>query len=85
MYSIVPASLPLLHERPDSEPEAVWHGEVVLVDDARVHARVRMGPLVRGEPRHDPDRDGHQNIGKQDVEPDLEGKGVHKGKELKCE
>ena len=74
------ACIPLLHQSPDGEPKAVGNGEVVLVDDARVDAGVRRGPLVGREPRHDPRGDGDEDVGEEDVEPDFEGEGVHEGK-----
>ena len=71
--------VPLLHKSADGEPEAVGNREVVLVDDPRVDARVRRGPLVRRESRDDPDGDGDEDVGEQDVEPDLHGQS-RKGK-----
>lgn len=74
--------LPLLHECPDGEPEAVGQGEVVLEDEPGVDAGVRVGPLVGREPGHDPDGDADQDVGEQDVHPDLQGQRVHKGEQL---
>ena len=75
------AHVPLLHESPDGEPKTVLYSEIVFVDDARVWvAGVRRGPLVGREPRDDPGRDGDEDVGEQDVEPDLEGERVHEGK-----
>ena len=56
--------LPLLHERSDGKPEAVGQREVVLKDEACVVARIGPGPLVRREPCHDPDGNGHEDVGK---------------------
>ena len=61
----------LLHQSPHGEPETVGEGEVVLDHVAGVHTGVRAGPLVGGEPGHYPDCEGDQEVGQQDVEPDL--------------
>ena len=60
-------------------PEAVGEREVVLQRGAGagVAAGVRRGPLRRGEARHDPDGEGDHEVGKQDVQPDVQGKRVH--------
>ena len=80
---VLTADVPLLHKSPDGEPKAVGNGEVVLVDDASVDTGVRRGPLVGGEARHNPRRDGDQDVGEQNVEPDVEGQRIHEGEELK--
>lgn len=75
--------VPLLHQRPDREPEAVREGEVVLEDEPGVDAGVGAGPLVGGEPGNDPDGQGDQDVGEQYVEPDLQSQRVHKRKQLR--
>ena len=45
-------------------------------------AGVRGGPLHRGEARHDPDGEGDEEVGEQDVEPYLHSQGVHEGEQL---
>ena len=73
----------MLHESPDREPETIWQCEVVLIDEpVLVHARVGDGPLVGREPGHDPDGHGHEDVGEQDVHPDLKGEWVHEREQL---
>ena len=82
LYILSLSHSPLLHESPDGEPETVGQCEVVLEDEACVHAGVRVGPLVRGEPSHDPDGDANQDVREQDVHPDLQSQRVHEREEL---
>ena len=77
------AYLPLLHESPDGEPETVREGEVILEDEAGVHAGMRMGPLVRRKPRNDPDGDRDEDVCEENVEPDFQGQRIHEGEELR--
>jgi len=51
----------LLHERPDGEPEAVGHRELVL-NGLGSRAGVRILPLVRRETGHDEHGDGHEDV-----------------------
>lgn len=71
----------LLHQRADSEPEAVSERERVDDDAVFERTRVRVLPLVRAQPRDDEDCQGDEGVGREDVEPDVEGEGVHEGKE----
>ena len=73
---------PLLHECADGEPEGVAEREVVLHDILVVVAGAGRVPLVRGEASHDVDGGGHDDVRRQDVEPDLYRQRVHKTKQL---
>lgn len=71
----------LLHESPDSEPEAVRQRELILNDVLPGVTRMWIVPLVRAEPCYDEHRHRHQNIRRQDVQPDLDRQWIHKGEE----
>lgn len=40
-----------------------------------------LTPLVGGEASHYPERDGHNDVRPEQVLPDLNGEGVHEGKQ----
>ena len=47
-------------------------------------AAVRQAvPLVGREARHDEEREAHEQVGRQHVDPDLHGQGVHEGEEAR--
>lgn len=69
-------SLP--QKRPGYEPEAVRHRELVLDYVGLLVAGMRIVPLVGRESGHYEQREGHQHVSRQDVQPNLHSQGVHK-------
>ena len=74
---------PLLHQRAHGEPETVGQVERVLhLVRVRV-AGVRVIPLVRAEAGQHEDGEADEQVGPDDVQPDLHGQGVEEGEEAR--
>ena len=74
---------PLLHQSAHGEPETVGQVEGVLhLVRVRV-ARMRVVPLVRAEARQHEDGEADEQVGPDDVQPDLHGQGVEEGEEAR--
>ena len=72
-----------MHERADREPETVGQGKDVLEDVVVGVARVRVVPLVRTEPREDVHHQTDDEVGGDDVHPDLDGEWIEEGEETR--
>ena len=72
---------PLLHEGADGKPEGVRQGEDVLKNVVIGVARVWVVPLVGAEAGQDVHHEADDQVGGDDVDPDLDGQGVEKGEE----
>ena len=67
----------LSEESASDEPEAVIDAKLVLHHVIVHHTGVRIVPFIRGEPGHDEQGEADQDIGGENIEPDLHRQGVH--------
>ena len=63
------------------EPETVVDAELVLHHVVIHHTGVGVVPLVRRKPGHDEQSEGDENVGGQNIQPDLHCQGVHEAEQ----
>lgn len=66
-----------MHEGADGEPKRIGQGKLVFDQVVVDVARVGVVPFVRGETGDDEHCDRNEYVGREDVQPDLYGQGVH--------
>ena len=71
-FLLIDCGVTLLHQRADTEPEAVDERELVLDNIAMSVARMRVVPLVRTEASEYEQRQTHHHVRRQHVDPHLQ-------------